>query len=285
MSKVSASSRINWFVLRPSALPGFGLTLGISLLFLSLLVLLPLSALAFRAFDNGWEGFWLSVTTPRVLSALRLSFGMSLTAAYIDMVLGVIIAWTLTRYTFPFRGFVDALVDLPFALPTAVAGIALAYLYGPKGWIGQWLEWIGVKVSFTPLGVLIAMIFVGLPFTVRSVQPVIQDMDKEVEESAAIMCASWTRSLFQIVLTSLLPALITAFSLAFARAVGEYGSIIFIAGNLPLKSEIAPLLIVSKLEQFDYAGSAAIACTMLVISFVILTVLALLQRFVTRHFR
>lgn len=285
MDKANKPSSLSWTIRQPSPLPGFGLGLGISVLYLSILVLLPLSALAFMAFGKGWDGFWGSILVPRVLAALKLSFGASLLAAYIDVVLGVIIAWTLTRYRFPFRALIDALVDLPFALPTAVAGIALANLYGPQGWIGKYLALLDIKIAFTPLGVLMAMIFVGLPFTVRSVQPVIQDMDKEMEESAAIMGASWTRSLLQIVLPSLMPALLTAFSLAFARAVGEYGSVIFIAGNLPLKSEIAPLMIVSKLEQFDYTGSAAIACAMLVLSFVILTALALFQRFVTRHLR
>ena len=285
MNKTKKSSSPSWTIRQPSPLPGFGLGLGISVLYLSILVLLPLSALVFMAFGKGWDGFWDSIIVPRVLAALKLSFGAAILAAYIDVVLGVIIAWTLTRYRFPFRTLIDALVDLPFALPTAVAGIALANLYGPQGWIGKYLALLDIKIAFTPLGVLMAMVFVGLPFAVRSVQPVIQDMDKEMEESAAIMGASWTRSLFQIVLPSLMPALVTAFSLAFARAVGEYGSVIFIAGNLPLKSEIAPLMIVSKLEQFDYTGSAAIACAMLALSFVILTTLALLQRFVTRHLR
>lgn len=274
-----------WFFKRPSALPGFGMTFGFSVFYLSLLVLLPLSALVFRAFDNGLMGFWRTIMDPRVVAALKLSFVASLIAAYIDMILGLIIAWALSRYQFALRQILDALVDLPFALPTAVAGIALTNLYGPQGWIGSLLTPLGIKVSFTPLGILMAMIFVGLPFTIRSVQPVIEDLDKEIEESAAIMGASWTQTLWQVILPSLLPALVTAFSLAFARAVGEYGSIIFIAGNIPLKSEIAPLLIASKLEQYDYTGSAAIACTMMAVSFVILSILALLQRWFTRHQR
>ncbi|HEX2580450.1 MAG TPA: sulfate ABC transporter permease subunit CysT [Dongiaceae bacterium] len=273
------------FFRRPSALPGFSLTFGIAMTYLSLLVVLPLSALATHASGQGVAGILKTLADPRVLAALKLSFGLSLLAAYADMILGILLAWALTRYRFWLRPLVDALVDLPFALPTAVAGIALTQLYSPGGWMGRLLGAIGIKVAFTPLGILLAMMFVGLPFAVRSVQPVIEDWDRETEESALTMGAGWGRYLWQIVLPTLAPAAITAFGLAFARAVGEYGSIIFIAGNLPLKTEIAPLLIVAKLEQFDYTGAAIIACVMMVLSLAILGVVGLLNRYFTRYLR
>jgi sulfate transport system permease protein len=263
---------------RPSVLPGFGPALGYTLFYLSLIVLLPLAGLVLRPVELGWSGFWNAVTAPRVLAALRLSFGAALIAASINAVIGLVIAWALERYRFPARRIVDALVDLPFALPTAVAGIALTSLYAPNGWLGSLLEPLGIKVAFTPVGVIVAMVFIGLPFVVRTVQPVLQDLDLEVEEAAVTLGASRLATFWRIVLPVILPALLTGFALAFARAVGEYGSIIFIAGNMPMVSEIAPLLIIIKLEQFDYAGAAAIGVVMLAISFILLLVINLLQR-------
>jgi sulfate transport system permease protein len=263
---------------RPSVLPGFGPALGYTLFYLSLIVLLPLAGLVLRPVELGWSGFWDAVTAPRVLAALRLSFGAALIAASINAVIGLVIAWALERYRFPARRIVDALVDLPFALPTAVAGIALTSLYAPNGWLGSLLEPLGIKVAFSPVGVIVAMVFIGLPFAVRTVQPVLQDLDLEVEEAAVTLGASRFSTFWRIVLPVILPALLTGFALAFARAVGEYGSIIFIAGNMPMVSEIAPLLIIIKLEQFDYAGAAAIGVVMLAISFILLLVINLLQR-------
>jgi sulfate transport system permease protein len=263
---------------RPSVLPGFGPALGYTLFYLSLIVLLPLAGLVLRPVELGWSGFWHAVTAPRVLAALRLSFGAALIAASINAVIGLVIAWALERYRFPARRIVDALVDLPFALPTAVAGIALTSLYAPNGWLGSLLEPLGIKVAFSPVGVIVAMVFIGLPFAVRTVQPVLQDLDLEVEEAAVTLGASRFDTFWRIVLPVILPALLTGFALAFARAVGEYGSIIFIAGNMPMVSEIAPLLIIIKLEQFDYAGAAAIGVVMLAISFILLLVINLLQR-------
>jgi sulfate/thiosulfate transport system permease protein len=263
---------------RPSVLPGFGPALGYTLFYLSLIVLLPLAGLVLRPVELGWSGFWDAVTAPRVLAALRLSFGAAFIAASINAVIGLVIAWALERYRFPARRIVDALVDLPFALPTAVAGIALTSLYAPNGWLGSLLEPLGIKVAFSPVGVIVAMVFIGLPFAVRTVQPVLQDLDLEVEEAAVTLGASRFSTFWRIVLPVILPALLTGFALAFARAVGEYGSIIFIAGNMPMVSEIAPLLIIIKLEQFDYAGAAAIGVVMLAISFILLLVINLLQR-------
>ena len=268
---------------RPSVLPGFGLTLGFAVAYLSIIVLLPLSALVLRPTSLGLSGFIDVLTDSRVLAALRLSFGAAFIAALINAFFGLIVAWILVRYDFPFKRVVDALVDLPFALPTAVAGIALATIYSPKGWVGSLLVPLGIKVAFTPLGVLIALIFVGLPFVVRSLQPVLQDLDKEVEEAAVSLGAGRWQTFRLVILPAILPALLTGFALAFARAVGEYGSVIFIAGNMPMVSEIAPLLIVIKLEQFDYAGAAAIGVIMLAASFMILLFINLVQRWSRKH--
>jgi sulfate transport system permease protein len=258
-------------------LPGFGLTLGYTMVYLSLVVLIPLSAVFIGSVGLGWRHFLTVVTTPRVLASLRLSFGASLVAASINALFGLVVAWVLVRYTFPFRRLIDALVDLPFALPTAVAGIALTALYVPNGWMGAWLAPLGIKVAFTPLGIILALTFIGLPFVVRTLQPVLEDLDREVEEAAASLGASATQTFTRVVLPALWPALFTGFALAFARAVGEYGSVIFIAGNMPMKSEIAPLLIVTQLEQYDYAGATAIAVVMLVLSFLIMLCINALQ--------
>ncbi|MBB3268716.1 sulfate transport system permease protein [Azospirillum sp. OGB3] len=272
---------------KPSVLPGFGLTLGFTLTYLSLIVLLPLAALALKAAGLGWSGFWDAVLTPRVLAAFKVSFGLSLAAAAINAVFGFIVAWVLVRYRFPGDRIVDALVDLPFALPTAVAGIALSALYAPNGWIGSLLmEWFGLRVAFTPLGIAIALTFIGLPFVVRTVQPILQDLPPEEEEAAAALGATRWQSFRRVVFPALLPALLTGFALAFARGVGEYGSVIFIAGNIPGLSEILPLLIVIKLEQYDYAGAAAVGVLMLMASFALLLALNLLQAWMrSRHAR
>jgi sulfate transport system permease protein len=265
-------------------LPGFGLTLGYTMVYLSLIVLIPLSAVFIRSMGLGWSHFWDVVTAPRVLASLRLSFGASLIAALINVMFGLIVAWVLVRYTFPFKRLVDAMVDLPFALPTAVAGIALTALYTPNGWLGKWLLTLGITVAFTPLGVVVALTFIGLPFVVRTLQPVLEDLDKEVEQAAATLGASPAQTFARVVLPALWPALLTGFALAFARAVGEYGSVIFIAGNMPMKSEIAPLLIVTKLEQYDYAGATAIAVVMLVLSFALMLGINALQHWaLSRH--
>jgi sulfate/thiosulfate transport system permease protein len=265
-------------------LPGFGLTLGYTMLYLCLLVLIPLSAVFVRSFDSGWLHFWQAVTAPRVVASLRLSFGASLIAASLNSAFGLIVAWVLVRYTFPFKRLVDALVDLPFALPTAVAGIALTALYAPNGWIGAWLKGFGIIVAFTPLGIVVALTFIGLPFVVRTLQPVLEDLDREVEQAAASLGAGALQTFARVILPALWPALLTGFALAFARAIGEYGSVIFIAGNMPMKSEIAPLLIVSKLEQYDYAGASAIAVVMLVLSFALMLAINALQGWaLTRH--
>ena len=268
---------------RPSVLPGFGITLGFAVAYLSIIVLLPLSALVLRPASLGLDGFLAVLTDSRVLAALRLSFGAAFIAALVNAFFGLIVAWILVRYDFPGKRVVDALVDLPFALPTAVAGIALATIYAPNGWIGSLVAPLGVKIAFTPLGVLLALIFIGLPFVVRSLQPVLQDLDKEVEEAAVSLGANRGQTFRLVILPAIMPALLTGFAHAFARAVGEYGSVIFIAGNMPLVSEIAPLLIVIKLEQFDYAGAAAIGVIMLAASFLILLVINLVQRWSRRH--
>jgi len=265
-------------------LPGFGLTLGYTMVYLSLIVLIPLSAVFIRSLGLGWSHFWEVVTAPRVLASLRLSFGASLIAATINSVFGLIVAWVLVRYAFPFKRLVDAMVDLPFALPTAVAGIALTALYAPNGWLGKWLLSFGIAVAFTPLGVVVALTFIGLPFVVRTLQPVLEDLDNEVEQAAATLGASPAQTFARVVLPALWPALLTGFALAFARAVGEYGSVIFIAGNMPMRSEIAPLLIVTQLEQYDYAGATAIAVVMLVISFGVMLGINALQHWAqSRH--
>ena len=263
-------------------LPGFGLTLGLSLAWLGLIVLLPLLALVWHAAGLGLQGWWQVLNDERVLLALRLSFGTALAAALFNVVAGALIAWVLVRYRFPGRSLADALVDLPFALPTAVAGIALTALYAGNGWLGQWLEPIGLKVAYVPLGIVVALVFIGLPFTVRTVQPVREALHREHEEAAASLGASRYTTLRRVVLPQLLPAMVTGFSLAFARGVGEYGSVIFIAGNLPYVSEIAPLLIVIRLEEFNYAGATAVATLMLGLSFVLLFAINLLERRLAR---
>ena len=262
---------------RSSVLPGFGLALGFTLLYLGLVVLLPLSATLAKTLTLTWAQFMETISNPRVVASFRLSFGASLLAAAINAVFGFIVAWVLARYRFPGKRIIDALVDLPFALPTAVAGIALTAIYAKNGWIGRLLEPLGVQVAFSPLGVLVALVFIGMPFVVRTVQPVLEDLEPELEEAAATLGADRWQTFARVVFPSVLPALITGFALAFARAVGEYGSVIFIAGNMPLVSEIAPLLIVTKLEQYDYAGATAIAVVMLAISFALLLLINWLQ--------
>jgi sulfate transport system permease protein len=265
-------------------LPGFGLTLGYTMLYLSLLVLIPLSTTFIRSLGLGWAHFWEVVTTPRVLASLRLSFGASLIGALINAGFGLLVAWVLVRHQFPFKRLVDAIVDLPFALPTAVAGIALTALYAPNGWLGFALQPLGLRVAFTPLGVVVALTFIGLPFVVRTLQPVLEDLDRELEQAAATLGASELQTFSRVIMPALWPALLTGFALAFARAVGEYGSVIFIAGNMPMRSEIAPLLIVTKLEQFDYAGATAIAVVMLIMSFAVMFGINALQSWTaTRH--
>lgn len=258
-------------------MPGFGLSLGYTLLYLSLLVLIPLAGVFFKAADLGPQQLWDVITSPRVASALELSFGAAAIAAAINAVFGLLVAWVFVRYDFFGKKLLDATIDLPFALPTAVAGIALTALYSGNGWVGQYLEPLGIKIAFTPLGVIMAMTFIGLPFVVRTVQPVLEEAEKELEEAAASLGATRWQTITRVILPAVLPALLTGTTLAFARAVGEYGSIIFIAGNLPGKSEIAPLLIIIKLEEFDYAGATTVAATMLVISFVLLLLINLLQ--------
>jgi sulfate transport system permease protein len=262
---------------RKNALPGFGLSLGFTLFYLSVVVLIPLAALIIRPWELGVDGFVKAVTEPRVLAALKLSFGAAAIAAVVNTFFGLLVAWALTRYRFPGHRLVDALVDLPFALPTSVAGIALCTLYAQNGWIGELLVPLNIKVAYTPLGVVVALIFIGLPFVVRTLQPVLADLGRDPEEAAATLGAGRFQAFRRVVLPALAPALITGGALAFARAVGEYGSVIFISGNLPMKSEIAPLLIIIKLEQFDYAGAAAIGVVMLAASFLILLALNVLQ--------
>ncbi len=261
----------------PDVLPGRALTLGLTLTWLCLIVLLPLSAVTLTAAAPGWEAFWHAVSSPRVLAALRLSFGSALLAALVNLVFGGLTAWVLVRHPFPARKLIDALVDLPFALPTAVAGIALTALYAPQGWVGRWLAPLGLQVAFHPAGIVVALIFIGLPFVVRTVQPVLEDLSPEYEEAARSLGASRAQVFVHVVLPAMAPALLTGFALAFARAAGEYGSVIFIAGNMPMVSEIAPLLIVTQLEQYNVAGATAIAVVMLAISFSLLLVINLLQ--------
>lgn len=260
-----------------SVLPGFPLALGFTLLYLSLIVLIPLSATFLKSATLGWGGFFEAVTTPRVLASYKLTFGAALAAAAINAVMGLLVAWVLVRYEFPGRKLADAFVDLPFALPTAVAGIALATLYSSNGWIGQFAAQAGFKIAFTPLGVTIALTFIGLPFVVRTVQPILEDLEQELEEAAASLGATRWQTFLKVILPTLSPALMTGFALAFARGVGEYGSVIFIAGNIPLVSEITPLLIITKLEQYDYAGATALAVSMLLVSFTLLLAINLLQ--------
>ena len=264
-------------------LPGFNLTLGYTLLYLSLIVLIPLSALIFKTFSMSWADFWAAVSAPRVLASFRLTFGASLIAACVNVVAGLLVAWVLVRYQFPGKKIADALVDLPFALPTAVAGIALTAILAGNGWIGQYLEPLGIQLAFQPAGIVIALIFIGLPFVVRTVQPVLEDAEKELEEAATCLGATRWQTFTKVILPSITPALLTGFAMAFARAVGEYGSVIFIAGNMPMVSEITPLIIIGKLEQYDYAGATAVAVVMLVISFILLLIINALQAWQRRH--
>jgi sulfate/thiosulfate transport system permease protein len=283
LTAVSTFSRPRWRWREASPIPGFAPALGFVLLYLSLIVLIPIAALIAKPWAHGWSGFWAVVTSARVLAALKLSFGAAFLAAAINAVMGLVVAWALTRYEFPGRRILDAAVDLPFALPTAVAGIALATVYGPTGWIGGLVAPLGIKIAYTPVGVLIALVAVGLPFIVRSVQPVLQDFEAEVEEAARTLGAGPVRRAWSIILPAVGPALLTGFSLAFARAVGEYGSVIFIAGNMPLKSEIAPLLIIIELQQFDYSAAASVGLAMLILSFAALVVINLVQLAVARR--
>jgi sulfate transport system permease protein len=261
-----------------SILPGFGLSMGFTLMYLSLIVLIPIAALFLRTTSLSWAEFWSTVTAPRVLASYQLSFGTSFIAALVNAVFGLLVAWVLVRYSFPGKRIVDALVDLPFALPTAVAGISLTSIFVKNGWIGQYLEPWGIHVAFTPLGVTVALIFIGLPFVVRTIQPVLEDLDEELEEAAASLGASRWQTFTRVLLPPLLPALLTGFALAFARALGEYGSVVFISGNMPMRTEIVPLLIITKLEQHEYAGATAIAVVMLVTSFILMLIINLLQR-------
>lgn len=269
---------------RPRVLPGFGLTMGYSLLYLSLIVLIPLAALGLKTATLTWEQFWSVITDARVLAAYRLSFGAAFFAALVNLFAGLLVAWVLVRYTFPAKRLVDAMVDLPFALPTAVAGIALTALYAPNGWLGEPLEKWGLKVAFTPLGVVIALIFIGLPFVVRTVQPVLEDIERELEEAARCLGATRWQTFSRVIFPALVPALLTGFALALARAIGEFGSVIFIAGNIPMQSEIAPLLIIAKIEQHDIPGATAIAVGMLFISFALLLVINGLQWWQQKRF-
>jgi len=264
-------------------LPGFSMTLGFAVFYLCLIVLIPLSALVFKTFTLNWDQFWVAVTAPRVLASYRLTFGASLLAALVNLVFGLLVAWVLVRYKFPGKRIVDALVDLPFALPTAVAGISLTALLAGNGWVGQYLEPHGIKLAFTPAGVVIALIFIGLPFVVRTVQPVLEDAEKELEEAATSLGATRLQTFTKVIFPSIAPALLTGFAMAFARAIGEYGSVIFIAGNMPMISEITPLIIIGKLEQYDYAGATAVALVMLVISFLLLLVINGLQAWQRRR--
>jgi sulfate transport system permease protein len=269
---------------RPSAIPGFGLALGFTLTYLSLIVLIPLAALVLKAASLGFSGFLDIVTASRTLAALRVSFVISFIAAVINVFFGVIVAWVLIRYRFPGRRLLDAIVDLPFALPTAVAGIALTAIYARNGWIGSLLDPLGIRIAYTPWGIGVALVFIGLPFVVRTVQPVLEDFEREIEEAAASLGASRRQTVFRVMLPALLPAILTGFALAFARAVGEYGSVIFIAGNIPFVSEIAPLLIVIRLEEFSYAQATAIAAAMLAIAFAVILFINLLQAWQRRRF-
>jgi len=271
-----------FFFRKHSVLPGFSLALGYSVIYLALIVLIPLAAVFFKSATLGWEGFWRVVTQPRVLASFELSFGASLIAAGINVVFGLILAWVLVRYRFPGKRLIDALIDLPFALPTAVAGIALATLYAKNGWLGSILEPLGIEVAYTRLGILVALVFIGVPFVVRTVQPVLEDLEAEVEEAAACLGANRWQTFWIVIVPYLTPALLTGFALSFARAVGEYGSVIFIAGNMPMVSEITPLMIITKLEQYDYAGATAIAVVMLVVSFVLLLLINVLQAWTQR---
>jgi sulfate/thiosulfate transport system permease protein len=278
-------SALGLFRKRRSVIPGFGLTLGYTLLYLGLIVLIPLSAFFIKTATASWDHIWDSVSSPRVLASFRLSLGASLVAAAINAVFGFAVAWMLVRYSFPGKRLVDAIVDLPFAIPTAVSGIALTAIYAPDGWIGQWFEPWGIKAVFSPLGVTIALTFIGLPFVVRTLQPALEDLDPELEEAAASLGADRWQTLRRVIVPSILPAMLTGFALAFARALGEYGSVVFIAGNMPMKTEIGPLLILVKLEQYDYTGATAIAAVMLILSFLLLLTINGIQWWSARHHR
>lgn len=280
----AAIAQTGWRFRRPSVIPGFGLTFGFSIVYLSLIVLIPLAGVVWRSASLGWPEFWRIASDPRTLGALKMSFGGALAAALVNIVFGAVVAWVLVRYRFPGKRIVDAMVDLPFALPTAVAGIALTTLYAPNGWIGGLLAPLGLKIAYTPLGIIVAMVFIGLPFVVRTVQPVMEEIDREVEEVAATLGARRAQTVRRVILPGLAPAILTGFALAFARAVGEYGSVIFIAGNIPYVSEIAPLLIVIRLEEYNYAAATAIAALMLVISFAMLFVINLIQAWSRRRY-
>lgn len=269
---------------QPSVIPGFGLTFGFTIAYFSLIILVPMIALVIRSTGLGWTGFWSAALDPRVIAALRTSFSTALIAAGVNVVFGTLIAWVLVRYRFPGRRIFDAMVDLPFALPTAVAGIALTAIYAPNGIIGQLFAPLGIRLAYTPIGITLAMIFIGLPFVVRTIQPILEEVSKEVEEASATLGANRFQTISRVLLPSLTPAILTGFALAFARAVGEYGSVIFIAGNIPFVSEIAPLLIVIRLEEFNYAGAAVIATVMLAISFVMLFIINLIQAWSRRRF-
>jgi sulfate transport system permease protein len=264
-------------------LPGFGLTLGYTLGYLSLIVLVPLTAVLLKTATLSWPQFWAIVSAPRAVASYKLSFGASLLAAAINAVFGLMLAWSLVRYSFPGKRLIDALVDLPFALPTAVAGISLTAIYAGNGWLGQYLEPLGIKIAFAPAGILVALVFIGLPFVVRTVQPILEDLEVELEEAAASLGANRWETFSRVIFPLLLPALLTGFALAFARAVGEYGSVIFIAGNLPMVSEITPLIIITKLEQYDYVGATAIASVMLLASFILLFIINALQAWTARR--
>lgn len=268
-----------------SVLPGFGLSLGFTLAYLSLIVLVPLSAAFVRTAGMSWSDFVEAVASPRVLASYRLSFGASFAAGLVNVFFGLIVAWVLVRYSFPGRRIVDALVDLPFALPTAVAGIALTAIYSPNGWVGRWLEPYGIKIAFTELGVFVALTFIGLPFVVRTLQPVLEELEPEIEEASASLGANRWQTITRVILPELLPTLLTGFALAFARALGEYGSVVFISGNMPMRTEITPLLIITKLEQYDYHGATAIAVVLLIVSFVLLLLINLLQKWSRRYHR
>ncbi|WP_435405865.1 sulfate ABC transporter permease subunit CysT [Paenibacillus riograndensis] len=270
---------------RRKVLPGFGLTMGYSVLYLSLVVLLPLSALLFNSTGLSWAKFWDIATDPRVLASYRVSLSTAAMAALADAFLGLLLAWVLVRYEFPGKRIFDALIDLPFALPTAVAGVSLTALYSQNGWIGSMLEPLGLKIAFTPLGITLALMFIGIPFVVRTVQPVLEDLDRDMEEASATLGAGRWRTFRSIVIPELIPPLLTGFALAFARGIGEYGSVVFISGNMPMRTEIAPLLIMSKLEQFDYAGATAVALLLLLISFLMLLVINTLQRWARKTSR
>lgn len=266
-------------------LPGLSLTLGFTILYLSLIVLIPIVALAIKSADLSLSQWWSTVTDPRVVASYRLSLTTAFFAALVNLIFGLLLAWVLVRYKFPGKRIIDGLIDLPFALPTAVAGIALTTIYAPKGWVGSFLEPLGVKVAYTPLGITIALIFIGIPFVVRTVQPVLQDMESDMEEAAVLLGAYRVRTFFKVILPDLIPPLLTGFALAFARGIGEYGSVVFISGNMPLKTEIAPLLIVTKLEQFEYGQAAAVAVVLLLMSFVLLFLINILQRWSNRRLR